>query len=112
MEIVYSRRDILRRRALVHEALGAQPGDRVLDAGCGPGFYVKETLERVGPEGSVVGVDASDQVGIEPDLGGSEVSGVERGVVAVPDPHDLMPRGVTGAHLYFYAGQHLIVTVE
>ena len=60
MEIVYSRRDILRRRALVHEALGAMPGDRVLDAGCGPGFYVAETLERVGPEGSVVGVDASE----------------------------------------------------
>jgi SAM-dependent methyltransferase len=59
MEIIYSRRDILRRRALVHEALGAVPGDRVLDAGCGPGFYVAETLDRVGPEGSVVGVDAS-----------------------------------------------------
>src|SRR5215208_1326436 len=59
LEIVYSRRDILRRRALVHEALGAQPGERVLDAGCGPGFYVAEILERVGPEGSVVGVDAS-----------------------------------------------------
>jgi arsenite methyltransferase len=59
MEVIYRRRDILRRRALVHEALGAQPGDRVLDAGCGPGFYVAETLERVGPEGSVVGVDAS-----------------------------------------------------
>jgi len=60
MEVVYSRRDILRRRALVHEALGAVPGDRVLDAGCGPGFYVAETLERVGPEGTVVGVDASE----------------------------------------------------
>jgi arsenite methyltransferase len=59
LEAVYSRRDILRRRALVHEALAAQPGERVLDAGCGPGFYVAETLERVGPEGSVVGVDAS-----------------------------------------------------
>jgi arsenite methyltransferase len=59
LEKVYSRRDILRRRALVHDALGAAPGDRVLDAGCGPGFYVAETLERVGPSGSVVGVDAS-----------------------------------------------------
>jgi arsenite methyltransferase len=59
LEAVYRRRDILRRRALVHEAVAAQPGDRVLDAGCGPGFYVAETLERVGPEGSVVGVDAS-----------------------------------------------------
>jgi len=60
LEAVYSRPDILRRRALVHEALGAGSGDRVLDAGCGPGFYVAETLERVGPEGSVVGVDASE----------------------------------------------------
>jgi SAM-dependent methyltransferase len=59
LEVVYGRRDILRRRALVHEALGAEPGDGVLDAGCGPGFYVAETLDRVGPEGSVVGVDAS-----------------------------------------------------
>ena len=59
LEAVYSKRDILRRRALVHEALGAAPGDRVLDAGCGAGFYVAETLERVGPGGSVVGVDAS-----------------------------------------------------
>jgi arsenite methyltransferase len=60
MEVIYSRPDILRRRALVHEALGALPEHRVLDAGCGPGFYVAETLERVGPEGSVVGVDASE----------------------------------------------------
>ena len=59
MEVVYSRRDLLRRRALVHEALGARPGERVLDAGCGPGFYVSEILERVGPEGTVVGVDTS-----------------------------------------------------
>ena len=59
MEVVYSRRDLLRRRALVHEALGAEPGERVLDAGCGPGFYVSEIVERVGPEGMVVGVDTS-----------------------------------------------------
>jgi ubiquinone/menaquinone biosynthesis C-methylase UbiE len=59
LEKVYSRRDILRRRALVHDALAAEPGERVLDAGCGPGFYVAEILERVGASGSVVGVDAS-----------------------------------------------------
>jgi SAM-dependent methyltransferase len=59
LEALYGKPDILRRRALVHEALGAQPGERVLDAGCGPGFYAAEILERVGPHGSVVGVDAS-----------------------------------------------------
>jgi SAM-dependent methyltransferase len=59
MEVIYGRRDILRRRELVHAALGASRGERVLDVGCGPGFYVTELLERVGPEGSVVGIDAS-----------------------------------------------------
>ena len=59
LEVVYRTRDILRRRRLVHEAVGAQPGERVLDAGCGPGFYVAELLDAVGPEGSVVGIDVS-----------------------------------------------------
>lgn len=62
MEVVYRSRDILRRRRLVREALGATPGERVLDAGCGPGFYVAELLDEVGPEGAVVGVDSSPQM--------------------------------------------------
>jgi arsenite methyltransferase len=62
LETVYGRRDHRRRRMLVHEALDAQPRERVLDAGCGPGFYVAELLERVGPHGTVVGVDASPQM--------------------------------------------------
>jgi SAM-dependent methyltransferase len=62
LEVVYRTRDILRRRRLVHEALAAQPGERILDVGCGPGFYVAELLEEVGPEGSVVGVDRSPQM--------------------------------------------------
>ena len=41
------------------EALGARAGERILDVGCGPGFYVAELLDRVGGEGSVVGVDSS-----------------------------------------------------
>ena len=45
--------------ALVHEALAPAPGERILDVGCGPGFYVAELLDAVGPEGSVVGVDGS-----------------------------------------------------
>jgi ubiquinone/menaquinone biosynthesis C-methylase UbiE len=59
LERLYSRRDVLRRRALVRDALGARPGDDLLDVGCGPGFYVSELLEPVGTEGSVTGIDQS-----------------------------------------------------
>jgi ubiquinone/menaquinone biosynthesis C-methylase UbiE len=60
LEVVYGSRDIRRRRALVREALGARPGESVIDVGCGPGFYVAELLEEVGAEGSVLGVDAAE----------------------------------------------------
>lgn len=59
LESLYSSRDVLRRRRLVRTALGARPGERVLDIGCGPGFYVAELLEDVGAAGSVVGLDRS-----------------------------------------------------
>lgn len=59
LEEAYTRRDMVRRRALVREALRAAPGERVLDVGCGPGFFVAELLDEVGPGGSVVGVDGS-----------------------------------------------------
>ena len=62
LEAVYRTRDVLRRRQLVREALGAAPGERLLDVGCGAGFYAVELLERVGAEGSVVGVDNSPQM--------------------------------------------------
>jgi arsenite methyltransferase len=61
LETLYRTRDVLRRRRLVGQALAAAPGERVLDVGCGPGFYLAELLERVGPTGSVTGVDASPQ---------------------------------------------------
>jgi SAM-dependent methyltransferase len=59
LEAIYGTRDVLRRRRLVQEAIGASPGERILDVGCGPGFYVAELLERVGPGGQVCGADTS-----------------------------------------------------
>ena len=59
LERLYATRDVLRRRELVRAALGVRASDRVLDVGCGPGFYVTELLEQVGRDGLVVGVDAS-----------------------------------------------------
>ena len=59
LEAVYLIADAVRRRRIVRGALGASAGERVLDVGCGPGFYCAELLEDVGPSGSVVGVDGS-----------------------------------------------------
>jgi ubiquinone/menaquinone biosynthesis C-methylase UbiE len=60
IEAMYRIGDAVRRRRLARAALGAAPGERVLDVGCGPGFYCEELLEEVGPDGAVVGVDSSD----------------------------------------------------
>ena len=39
--------------------LGIEPGDRVLDIGCGTGNFVREFARLAGPAGLVVGYDAS-----------------------------------------------------
>jgi arsenite methyltransferase len=62
LEAVYRIGDAVRRRRLVRAALGATPGERILDVGCGPGFYGAELLDEVGPDGKVVGLDSSPQM--------------------------------------------------
>ena len=62
LEDLYRLRDAVRRRRLVRAALAAAPGERVLDVGCGPGFYCAELAEEVGLDGSIVGLDASTQM--------------------------------------------------
>lgn len=65
LESNYSRRDFQRRRQLVLDALGAKPGENVLDVGCGPGFYIAELANLVGVDGEVVGIDNSaDMIGL------------------------------------------------
>jgi arsenite methyltransferase len=59
VEALYRIGDAVRRRRIVREALGAAPGERILDVGCGPGFYCVELAEEVGPSGLVVGIDSS-----------------------------------------------------
>jgi len=45
----------LRRRAV--RALGPEPGDLVVDLGCGTGANLRHLRDRVGTDGTVVGVD-------------------------------------------------------
>jgi arsenite methyltransferase len=59
LEALYRIGDAVRRRRLVRAALAAAPSERILDVGCGPGFYCAELLEEIAPDGSVVGLDSS-----------------------------------------------------
>jgi len=49
----------LRRRKAALEALRPRPGDTVLDLACGTGLNFRHIIERVGPQGRIVGVDCT-----------------------------------------------------
>jgi len=54
--LLHHRVKLLDRQAIVRK-LDIQPGDRVLDLGCGPGLWTQLLADAVGPAGCVVGVD-------------------------------------------------------
>jgi arsenite methyltransferase len=56
---VYSTPDVVQQRAEVLALLAAQPGERVLDVGSGPGFLVASLADAVGASGAVHGLDPS-----------------------------------------------------
>lgn len=56
---LYSTPDVVQQRAEVLALLAAQPGERVLDIGSGPGFLVASLADAVGAGGAVHGVDKS-----------------------------------------------------
>lgn len=62
LEKAYLGADIARRRKLVSHAVAPAPGERILDVGCGPGFYVAEFAGVVGGDGHVTGVDVSEDM--------------------------------------------------
>lgn len=55
-----AREDYLEVKLERHELMGVAEGDNVLDVGCGQGIDVRLLSSRVGAEGSVLGIDASE----------------------------------------------------
>jgi ubiquinone/menaquinone biosynthesis C-methylase UbiE len=49
-------------RELLIDQLPAGPGDTVLDVGCGTGLCLPLLHEKVGPTGTIIGIDASEQM--------------------------------------------------
>jgi ubiquinone/menaquinone biosynthesis C-methylase UbiE len=62
LERLYQIDDALVRRHVARTALAARRDERILDLGCGPGFFCAELLEEVGERGWVTGLDASPQM--------------------------------------------------
>jgi ubiquinone/menaquinone biosynthesis C-methylase UbiE len=55
--------DLVVRRGTVLEALNPRTGERVLEVGCGGGYFAREAAQFVGPTGRICAIDVSpDQV--------------------------------------------------
>jgi len=53
--------DMVVRRSTVLEAVNLRSGERVLEVGCGGGFYAYEAAQCVGPTGHVCAIDISPE---------------------------------------------------
>ena len=62
LETIYASPTIVAQRARTRAALGARPGERGLDVGCGPAFLACELGQEVGPSGRIVGLDESPEM--------------------------------------------------
>ena len=60
VEAAYLTPDVVEQRRVIREVLAAQPGERILDIGSGPGLLALELAAAVGPDGAVSGLDPSD----------------------------------------------------
>ena len=59
LDMAYQGADISRRRKLSFDASDPQPGETIVDIGCGAGHLLAELARAVGPTGRVIGIDPS-----------------------------------------------------
>ncbi|MEM0905867.1 MAG: methyltransferase domain-containing protein [Pseudomonadota bacterium] len=62
MELAYSGSDVTRRRRASFDAVNPEPGETIIDIGCGPGLLTLELARTLGSEGRVVAVDPSQDM--------------------------------------------------
>ena len=62
LDNAYQGADLTRRRQASFDALLPNPGDTILDIGCGNGLLTAELARAVGKEGRVIGIDPSDDM--------------------------------------------------
>ena len=62
VEATYLTRDIVDQRRVFIEALGLEPGEKVLDIGAGPGLLAADMAPALGPEGAVLGIEPSESM--------------------------------------------------
>ncbi len=62
LDRLYAVEEIVDQRRRIARLLAPASGDRVLDAGCGPGYLTLKLAEAVGPDGEVVGVDRDEDM--------------------------------------------------
>ena len=60
MERMYPSPEVVAQRQLTLDMLHLQPGETVLDIGCGPGFLVHEMAQAVTGSGAILGMDLSE----------------------------------------------------
>jgi SAM-dependent methyltransferase len=59
LQRIYAAPEIVEQRTRTRAALGARPGERGLDVGCGPGFLACELAREVGAGGRIAATDES-----------------------------------------------------
>lgn len=95
----YTRRiNSIRERAI--DALRLQPGESVLDAGCGTGWCIPRLAERVGSHGTVIGFDPSPEMLV---IAGDRLRGREtKGVLLEASAEDVVLPAPVDAILFSY----------
>ncbi|MBA3621701.1 MAG: methyltransferase domain-containing protein [Euzebyales bacterium] len=72
----YATPHVVAQRARTRQAVAPRPGQRILDVGCGPGLLACELAAAVGPAGTVIAIDTSEQM-----LGAAAQRATQDGVV-------------------------------